>query len=149
MSKAEVTTIVPPVTKAITVPWNQAEAFRRFTQGMGKWWPTRTHSVARSENVDVVFEAREGGLVYEQNGERSVWAEVVLWEPSERFILNWHPGRDAATGGPLEVRFIAGGDSCRIELTHGGWEKLGDKALETRTLYDSGWDFVLNRYLSE
>lgn len=148
MNTAQASPQLPPVTKSIIVPWPRSEAFRRFTEGMTDWWPTGTHSVAESDDLDVIFEPREGGLVYEQKGDhRAVWAEVLLWEPDDRFILNWHPGREADTGGALEVRFIAKGDSCRLELTHAGWEKLGDKAAVIRSGYDSGWDFVLGLYL--
>ena len=138
-----------PIVKTITVPWSQAEAFCRFTGGMTEWWPTRTHSVAESDEAEVIFETHAGGLVYERMGDhRATWAEVLLWEPSERFILNWHPGREVETGGPLEVRFIAVGDGCRIELIHGGWEKLAEKAIEVRSGYDSGWDYVLGCYVN-
>ncbi|MBT8063241.1 MAG: ATPase [Xanthomonadales bacterium] len=138
---------MPPVIKTITVPWTQAEAFKRFTEGMTLWWPTRSHSVAESGDLDVVFEPRVGGLVYEQKGEhRATWAEVLIWEPDARFVLNWHPGRAAESGGALEVRFIDNGDSCRIELTHSGWEKLGEKAREIRAGYETGWDHVLALY---
>lgn len=138
---------IPPVIKTITVPWTQAEAFKRFTEGMTHWWPTQSHSVAESGDLDVIFEPHIGGLVYEQKGDhKATWAEILIWEPVARFVLNWHPGRTAESGGALEVRFVADGDSCRIELTHSGWEKLGEQAQKTRAGYEVGWDHVLALY---
>lgn len=140
-------TPLPPVIKTILVPWSQSDAFRRFTSGMSGWWPTATHSVAEDEELDIIFEPRVDGLVYEQKGKhRSVWAEVLLWDPNRRFVLNWHPGREAQSGGALDVRFIESGDSCRVELTHSGWEKLGDNAHAIRQGYETGWDMVLGLY---
>jgi len=138
---------LPPVIKTITVPWPPAKAFERFTAEISSWWPCQTHSVAESAELEIVFEEFSGGRVYEKLGDHSsVWAEVLVWEPPHRFILNWHPGRAAETGGPVEVRFSEKDSGCQVELTHRGWENLGDDALELRTGYDSGWDFVLARY---
>ena len=51
-------------------------------------------------------------------------------------------GRGRTPPRPLEVAFTAIDGGARVELTHSGWEKLGEKALETRNGYDSGWDIV-------
>ena len=138
---------LPPVIKTIQVPWTAEEAFNRFTSGISGWWPTQTHSVAEDEDLEVVFEMSAGGLVFEQKGDhRAVWAEVLLWEPPHRFILNWHPGREAESGGALEVHFKDLNEGCRVELTHSGWEKYGPKAEEMQSAYSRGWDYVLGLY---
>ena len=47
----------------------------------------------------------------------------------------------------MEVRFSAeGAGSTRLDLEHRGWERLGDRAVEARSGYDSGWPQVLERY---
>jgi len=33
-----------------------------------------------------------------------------------------------------------------VGITHTGWERLGDKAQETRDSYDNGWVYVLACY---
>jgi uncharacterized protein YndB with AHSA1/START domain len=138
---------LPPVIKTIQVPWTTEEAFSRFTTQISDWWPKKIHSVAEDDELEVGFELDEGGLVYEQKGDHhAVWAEVLLWEPPHRFILNWHPGREAESGGTLEVRFKNLGEGCQVKLTHSGWEKYGSKAVEMRKGYSSGWDYVLGLY---
>jgi hypothetical protein len=49
----------------------------------------------------------------------------------------------------LEVRFSPEGDGTRVELTHGGWERYGDRADESFGSYNSGWDTVLGRYVEK
>ena len=39
----------------------------------------------------------------------------------------------------VEVRFAAEDRGTRVELTHSGWEKLGEAAASRRERYDRGW----------
>jgi hypothetical protein len=34
-----------------------------------------------------------------------------------------------------------------VELVHVGWETLGEQALALRHGYDTGWDYVLAKYI--
>jgi hypothetical protein len=44
------------------------------------------------------------------------------------------------------VRFLPEAGGTRVELTHTGWEALGDLAADYRTGYESGWVGVLELF---
>jgi hypothetical protein len=48
---------IAPITKTVTVSCDVDTAFRVFTDEIGTWWPTETHSVHQADVRDVVFEA--------------------------------------------------------------------------------------------
>lgn len=140
------------IRKSVTVDWAPQEAFERFTRDMNDWWPTATHSVGKHESVQVVFETRQGGRIFERTAEgvESEWGKVLEWEPPTRFVMSWHPGRDADGAQRLEVTFHPEGDGTRLEIVHSGWEKLGDKERIDAAVagYDEGWDMVLGLYVA-
>ena len=85
-----------------------------------------------------------GGRIFGRlaDGTEVLWGEVMRWDPPKFVAFTWHPGQGPDSAQTLEVAFTAIDGGARIELTHSGWEKLGEKALETRNGYDSGWDIV-------
>lgn len=186
------TTAIQPIDKTIVVPLTVDEAFRLFTERIAKWWPLSSHSVAEERARSAVFEAGVGGRIYEiaDDGTEAVWGHVTVWEPPNRVVFTFHPGRGADTAGVVEVTFSAQRDSRRtkpggaaggtagesapdpsvsavadelggaagqsgaagesglsgaetvVRLVHSGWEKFGDRAIEMRGNYDTGWDYV-------
>ena len=48
-----------------------------------------------------------------------------------------------------KIRFTAEDGGTRVELTHSGWEKLGDAAASQRERYDRGWGTVFERHFVE
>jgi uncharacterized protein YndB with AHSA1/START domain len=136
------------IRKSVVVAVSVETAFRVFTQQAGSWWPLATKSVGQEEAVDLVFEPRAGGRVYERlrSGEEHDWGEILAWESPQRLAFTWHPGRDAETGQEVEVRFMASGDGTRLELEHRGWERLVASAEEVPEHYVSGWEEVLERF---
>ena len=137
------------LTKTITVGLPVEDAFRLYTEGIARWWPYATHSVEKENVETVVFEAREGGRIYERakSGDEHVWGTVLTWEPPSKIVHSWHPSRSEDTAQRVEIRFGADGSGTRVELVHTGWEELGDRAAEMLGSYDSGWDYVLGRYV--
>lgn len=140
---------IPPVRKTVTVPWPPAEAFDHFTKGIASWWPVRTHSVGQEKVKEVVLEAREGGKLFEvqEDGTTSQWGTILACEVPSRLLFTWHPGRDADSSQQVEVTFTGSGGGTEVVLLHTGWEALGERALETRNGYDSGWEGVLRCYV--
>ena len=140
--------VVPPVTKRVRVPWDQAAAFRRFTTDVATWWPLRTHSVGGSRTETCVFEEQVGGQIYERltGGGRAVWGTVLVWEPPGRVVYTWHPGRPPETAGEVEVRFVPERGGARVEVVHAGWERFGANARRARNAYTLGWSVVLDVY---
>lgn len=134
-----------PVRKAVRVKASVEAAFRLFTAGINDWWPLASHSVCEKDAASCAVEGRVGGRFIERarDGKEHVWGTVTAWEPPVRLAFTWHPGRAAEGAQSVEVRFSdAGGGLTLVELTHTGWEKLGDKAATARESYEKGWDFV-------
>ena len=138
------------IRKTITVSCHADDAFRVFTERIGSWWPfEKIHSVSKAEVETVILEGREGGRFYERtkSGQEHVWGTVLVWDPPQRLACTWHPGRDEETAQELEVTFTPDGDGTRVELTHTGWERLGDGMADALGSYESGWEMVLGRYV--
>ena len=145
-------TTLAPVIKTRDVPITVEEAFRLFTEGLDTWWPLDAFSIGADEKgetpVAVRFEGRVGGQVVEvmADGTEYVWADVIAWNPPERFVLAWHPSLDPTAASILEVRFAPNGTGSSVYLEHRGWEEFGERALEVRGQYEPGWDRVLAPY---
>lgn len=142
---------IEPVVRRTVVHCGIEHAWQVFTVELGSWWPIEGHTVGAVEHVAaVVVEEGPGGRVVERwhDGTEHVWAEIVAWEPPDRLVLSWHPGR--ATEEPsteVEVRFLEErGGFTRIVLEHRAWERLGNRAADSRADYDAGWPPVLNDY---
>src|SRR4051794_2331440 len=133
--------MIEPVRKSIVVKRNQADAFRLFTEGMGTWWPLRSHSVFDDNAETCIMDGRVGGRIIERSktGEESVWGRILAWEPPDRVLFTFHPGR-AEGMQQVEVRFIEAGSCTRVELVHTGWEELGERGAEARREYHGGWE---------
>jgi len=134
------------INKTITVDASVETAFETFTRNVGSWWPRDSHTIF-GERIDaIVFDERAGGRVYERavDGEEADWADVVAWDPPDRFVLRWRVNPER---GPteVEVRFAPQDGGTRVELEHRGWDQIDDA--EGRAGYDPGWDFVLGHYI--
>jgi uncharacterized protein YndB with AHSA1/START domain len=135
-----------PVRVEVVVPCPPARAFEFFTRDIARWWPRGTHSVSRASCATVTVDAREGGTIYEtaQDGSRHTWGTLTRCEPGERLDFTWHPGRNADSAQRVEVRFARVSGGTRVELTHGGWDVLGERAADARRGYQGGWTMILN-----
>ena len=134
------------VVRAVTVRRSQEEAFHLFTERLADWWPLDRHGVYQADTAGVFF---EGAEVVERStsGERSVWAEVTEWWPPHRIAMTWHPGADPAESTLVEIEFRDDGpEQTRVELVHHGWERLSERAVESRASYAGGWVGVLGAY---
>jgi uncharacterized protein YndB with AHSA1/START domain len=137
------------VRKSVTVNCSAEDAFRVFTAEIGSWWPfERIHSVAEADVETVVLEDAEGGRFYERTktGQEHLWGTVLVWDPPDRLVCSWHPGRGEETSQQVEITFNRDGNGTRVDLVHTGWERLGDRAAEAMGSYESGWDKVLGQY---
>jgi hypothetical protein len=144
---------VPPVIKTIRYTGTTEEAFDRFTRDIGTWWPLATHSLGKSDNaLSVGFERLEaGGALVElcRSGDRHVWGFITDIRRPRLVSFTWHVGRLPDTAQLIEVTFDPNEDrTTKVTLTHSGWERLGDRALEAQQSYSTGWDPVLARYVN-
>lgn len=143
------TTKVEPLRKQLKVGLSVELSFRLFTEGMHKWWPLPTHSVGQEQAESCYFEGWVGGRIMEvlKDGSQSEWGKVLVWQPYELVKFSWYPGQTADTAQEVTVSFREIEGDTLVELVHVGWETLGERAQATRSRYDTGWDFVLAKYV--
>jgi uncharacterized protein YndB with AHSA1/START domain len=138
------------VRKSVVVSPSPEQAFELFTERKTDWWPYESHAASGEKPDEVVYEKRVGGRVYDRlsGGRENQWATVLAWEPPHRVVIEWqvNPANPATE---LEVRFTPEGDGTRVDLEHRGWERYGEGAQESFGSYDTGWDFVLSRYVEQ
>ena len=140
---------IGPVRKQLRVEIPPERAFELFTAGMGSWWPLPTHSVGKSEAETCFLEGWVGGRIVEvlKDGSQAEWGRVQIWEPSRRVSFHWYPGRAPDTAQEVTITFTEIPGGSLVELVHMGWETLGDRAVSTRDGYETGWDYVLAKYI--
>lgn len=93
-----------------------------------------------------------GGRIVEvhHDGTEDTWADVLAWDPPERFVVAWHPSLTPEAASIIEVRFSSVEQGTALWLERRGWEEFGQQEGEgTRALYDSGWDLVLAAFLDD
>ena len=137
---------VPPVVKTVTVRAAPARAFALFADDLARWWPLpRVHT--GPDPVDCAIEPRVGGRVFERaaDGRETAWGTVLAYDPPHRLAFSWIVGLSAEQEQRVEIRFTAEDRGTRVELTHSGWEKLGDAAVSRRERYDRGWATIFEQ----
>lgn len=138
------------VVRTIEVDAPIAVAWSTWVDGIGGWWPTRTHSVGGEDVRDVRIEPQVDGRVYEvlADGTEHVWGHVRAIEAPHRLVQSWHPGTDPAHSTELTLTFTAlGPDRTRLELRHTGWERRPEGGRAAHD-YDTGWGVVLGDWAS-
>jgi uncharacterized protein YndB with AHSA1/START domain len=137
---------VPPIVKTVMVHAAPARAFALFAGDFGRWWPlARVHTGL--DPVDCAIEPRVGGRVFERaaDGRETAWGTVLAYDPPHRLAFSWILGLSAGQEQSVEILFMPEDRGTRVELTHSGWEKLGDAAASLRERYDRGWATIFER----
>ena len=133
---------IPPIRREMFLRAPKSAVFGCFTDDIARWWPFASHSVF-GDGSRVAFEP--GALVEEgPSGERSVWAEVVAFEPPHLIRLNWHAGQPVDQATDVVITFSERDGGTLLALEHSGWERRANGA-EMREGYQSGWGIVLGR----
>lgn len=142
--------MIEPLRLSFVLRCDSAHAFAVFTEKTSLWWP-QTHSVSRAPGLHVIFEAQVGGRIFERtpDGTEFDWGEIVAWDPPARLAYLWHLRADRSDATDVEITFTPldeGG--TRVDIVHGGWERLGDRSRARRDANRAGWDGVLPRYVT-
>ena len=139
------------VSRSVSVPLPQAQAFEFFTTQMTEFWP-KEHSISDAELTEVVIEPRSGGRWFERgvDGSECEWGRVAVWEPPRKVVLLWQIGADwhfdPQFETEVEVTFSAeGADQCRLDLRHCNLQRYGDSTEQMRAIFDdpAGWTGTL------
>ena len=138
------TTDVTDLVKTRSVPQIPADAFLLFTDGFGRWWPRRTHSVGGERSAAVAFPGRVGEQIVEtlDDGSTASWGTVTDYTPPHAVEFTWHPGSTSDGATTVRVTFETSGTGTLVTLTHSGWDRRADGHCE-RGEYDRGWDVVI------
>jgi uncharacterized protein YndB with AHSA1/START domain len=130
-------------------------AFAVFTHDAS--WKPPEHNLLKVEIAESLFEAYEGGYVYDRgvDGSECRWARVLAFEPPHRVVLawlitpQWRVGSDLARTSEVEVRFIAEApDRTRVEIEHRHLDRHGEdwEALRDSVRAPDGWPLYLERF---
>jgi hypothetical protein len=138
-----------PLKHSFTVDCPVDHAFDMWARRTSLWWPTG-HTVTAEAGLEVVFEPRPGGRIFERtpSGREEDWGEILLWEPPARLAYVWHLRQDRADATEVEVAFTPETDArTRVDIEHRGWERLGARATEGRERNERGWAGLLPHYV--
>jgi hypothetical protein len=142
--------VIEPLRLSFVVECPVEHAFSVWTARTSSWWPV-AHTVTAERGLEVVFEGRPGGRIYERTaaGVEVDWGEVTVWDPPRRLGYLWHIRVDRSDATEVEIRFSDRGDATtRVDVEHRGWERLGARGPGWRDVNRGGWDGVLPHYRS-
>lgn len=142
-----------PIEKSISVPLSPQEAFALFTDGIEKWWPGASHSVSAGNGKSpkkITFGTHKGDAITEvtDEGETVLWGHVITYDPGKYLAFTWFPGKTEDDATVVTVTFKETENGTQCDLTHGGFDILGDLADAVSTSYLTGWDMVLGCFVS-
>jgi uncharacterized protein YndB with AHSA1/START domain len=137
-------TRLEPVVVTIDLSCSVEHAFDTYTDNMAAWWPLDSHAVETDKATFCVFEAHEGGSIYEvtSEGKQQLWGTVLDCTRPHLLRHTWHPGGDPQKPTTVALQFATVGTGSRLTLTHEGFEILGERGPAVREGYGPGWQFV-------
>ncbi len=133
-----------PLIVEFTVAKPVEHAFDMWVNRPSLWWP-KSHTVNKTDDLAVVFEAHSGGRIYERTGDgrEADWGLVTTWEPPHRVAYSWHLFFDPAEATNVEVTFAKTDEGTRVRIEHAGWERLGEPTgTQRRTNTYRAWGAV-------
>ena len=138
-----------PIKKSLTVPLSAEAAFNLFTADIDKWWPKASHSVKGAKST-LRFPKHKDDEIIEtgEDGTTAIWGKIIAYDPGAYVAFTWHPGRPATEATVVTMTFTTTADGTLCELTHGGFDILGETADAVSTSYLNGWEMVLGCYKS-
>jgi uncharacterized protein YndB with AHSA1/START domain len=142
--------MIAPLELSVVVQCDAAHAFAVFTASTSLWWPV-SHSVSRQPGLAVTIETRPGGRIFERapDGIEFDWGEITTWEPPRCLAYLWHIGVDRSLATQVRIEFVPlSANSTRVEITHSGWDGLGDLGPPRREKNQQGWDGLLPHFVA-
>jgi uncharacterized protein YndB with AHSA1/START domain len=131
-------------------------AFSVFTEQFDSIKP-REHNMLDVEIAETVFEAHEGGRIYDRgvDGSECQWARMLAFEPPRRIVFSWditpqwQIESDPERTSEVEVRFTSETpERTRVELEHRNLDRHGEgwEGMREGVGSDQGWPLYLQRF---
>lgn len=125
------------ISHSVLIPERDEVIFNAILNTPSKWWP-EWHSLFGVRKPKIHFEAREGGLWWEedQEGRTKKWGEVVLLQPDLAIGLtwqigsNWQPVESPAKASRLLFLLESMGENTLVHAIHYELEKHGEATNE-------------------
>lgn len=140
--------MIEPLEMDFTVRCSVAHAFTTFTSRTSMWWP-KSHSFSGDPDLEVIFEPRVGGRIYERipGGDERDWGEITAWDEPRRLSYLWHLGTERPRATHVTIEFEPDGpEATTVRIVHTGWEALGDEAAAWRDRNEGGWAGILGPF---
>lgn len=145
---------IPPLTAHVTVGLPREEAFERFTDDFGTWWPAEFSWSQPGLLQRIGMDCRLGGLLSEigPHGFRIDWGQITAWEPPSSLSFLWQisaervPIPDPEQASTVSVAFNDAGESTDVQVTHSAWERHGEGAKIYRDNFQEAWPTALDRF---
>ncbi len=137
-----------PLVVEFTVATSTARAFDLWANRTALWWP-RGHTMSGEDDVEIVFEARPGGRIFERTsaGVEHDWGEILAWDPPGRLSYLWHVFFDRSEATTVVVDFVTVGPTeTAVTITQTGFEALGPAGAERRQRTGNAWAALTGRY---
>jgi len=142
--------MIEPLRISFEVECRPDHAFRTWTERASSWWPHQ-HTASQAAGTSIIFEPGPGGRIFERTaaGTEIAWGQVTAWEPPRRLAYSWHIATDPAEATDVEIVFTAlDGTRTRVDIEHGGWDRLAERGQPWRDANHAGWDGVLPSYVA-
>ncbi|MDJ0961643.1 MAG: SRPBCC domain-containing protein [Acidimicrobiia bacterium] len=138
-----------PLIVEFNVAATPEHAFAMWTARTELWWP-RSHTVTKARDLDIVFEGRPGGRIFERavDGREHDWGRVTEWDPPYRLAYQWHLFFDPAEATDVEVTFAPGDAGTDVRIEQRGWERLGAAGVQRRTNTNRAWGAIVPEYVA-
>ena len=138
--------MIEPLRLSFDVGCSPAHAFAVWTERASSWWPA-SHTVTQQPELEIVFEGRPGGRIFERaaDGSEHDWGEVTAWDPPHRLVYLWHLRVDRADATEVEITFVPRDGATRVEIEHRGWELVPDGRAR-RDANGAGWAGLLPHF---
>jgi len=139
---------VSPIVVEFDVAASCRHAFDMWANRTSLWWP-RGHTLSGDDELEIVFEGRPGGRIFERavDGSEHDWGRILVWEPPHRLAYSWHLFFDAAEATDIEVTFTEVGDATAVRIEQSGWERLGAAGEARRARTHSVWQALTPAFI--
>ena len=143
--------MIEPIRISVVVDCSADHAFDTWTRRATSWWPPE-HTASHEPGARIIFEPRAGGRIFERtaSGREIEWGQIVEWQPPRRLRYLWRIATEGKNATDVDIAFSEERNGeTRVDIEHGGWDRLGELGQPWRDANHAGWDGVLPAFQME